>query len=254
MKLRDSHITRGSNAQFHTTQWSLVINGAQGSKDALNNLCRLYWYPLYAYVRRSGCDRVEAEDVTQGFFLHLIESKLLNRVRAEQGRFRSFLLACIKNFLLNQRDKARTQKRGSGQVFAWEGLQPEERYKAEPVNQTAEGLFDAAWAASLVNHAMAQLRSEWNAAGRVLLFDALIPYLTSEVMEGSDDKLAARLSIPQNTLKSHRHRLRRAYVHQLKQQIRDTLQQPSEREVQEELRYLLRAHLSHAAVISGSSS
>jgi DNA-directed RNA polymerase specialized sigma24 family protein len=151
-------------ASFRTTHWTVVLRAAQsqapGGPAALAELCRLYWYPLYAFVRRRGYGPEEAQDLTQGFFLHLLSRRALSHVDPLKGKFRSFLLASLQNFLLTEADRARCLKRGAKMEFvAWDAKSAEERYRLEPADDlTAEKIFDARWAMTVLTEAM-RLRS-----------------------------------------------------------------------------------------------
>ena len=153
--------------RFHTTQWSMVLLSAQsktsGCKEALADLCKLYWYPLYAFIRHRGYSPEDAQDLVQGFFLHLIEYKTLSRVDRSKGKFRSFLLASLQNFLANEADRARCLKRGGKAEFIYVDLEEtEDRYGLEPGEElTPEKIFDARWAMALLGEAMNRLSREY---------------------------------------------------------------------------------------------
>src|ERR1700737_1723937 len=153
--------------QFHTTLWTLVMISAQsqaeGGKAALAELCRIYWYPLYSFARRRGYQPHDAQDLTQGFFLHLLEHKALTQVDQLKGKFRSFLLASFQNYLSNEAQRAQSLKRGRNYEFVsldWESA--ENRYRLEPADYlTAEKIFDARWAMTVLNQVMLQLQSAY---------------------------------------------------------------------------------------------
>src|SRR5262245_33335905 len=168
--------------QFTTTHWSVVLAARNGSSaqasEALEQLCRAYWYPLYAFVRRQGHGPDDAQDLTQEFFARLIEKDFLQHLSHREGRFRSFLLKFVQHFLSDARDKARAQKRGGGQVpVSLDGLAPEDRYALEPTDTlTPELLFERFWAQTLFQRAQARLREEYAASGQADLFDLLKDY------------------------------------------------------------------------------
>jgi DNA-directed RNA polymerase specialized sigma24 family protein len=161
---------------FNTTHWSVVLS-AQNSNPtqaeaALELLCRTYWYPLYAYLRRSGYGEHDAQDLTQGFFAHLLQRRAINTVARERGKFRSFLLACMKFYVANQRDRASALKRGGGhKILSLDAEDAEERYRLEPPdNRTPEKLFEYKWAITLLNQVLVTLEQEFNNSGKSAVF------------------------------------------------------------------------------------
>ncbi len=169
--------TRGG--LFASTHWSVVLAaGHPSSPDAhaaLAKLCRIYWYPLYAYVRREGYNAPDAQDLTQEFFARLLEKNYLAQVEPQKGRFRSFLLAALRHFLADQRDRARAVKRGGGaEVFSLDAQEAEERYHLEPVDRMdAEKIYERRWAMTLLEQALTRLRDENVVAGKTELFERL---------------------------------------------------------------------------------
>src|ERR1700745_784796 len=165
--------------RFHTTRWSVVLVSAQsqapGSKAALAELCRLYWYPLYAYVRRRGHTPEETQDLTQGFFLHLLEHKTLGRADPLKGKFRSFLLGSLQNYLSKEADRARCLKRGGKVDFVPLDVQEaEDRYRLEPVDAlTPEKVFAARWAMALLGEVINRLRQEYATSQKMATFETL---------------------------------------------------------------------------------
>ena len=170
-------------ASFHTTRWTIVMRAAQnqtlGGQSALAQLCRTYWYPLYMFARRRGHSPDDAQDLTQGFFLHLLEQRALAAVDRLKGKFRSFLLASFQNHLSDQVDRARRLKRGGDKEFVHlDAEAAEERYRMEPVELlTAEKMFDARWAMTLLGEALKQLREEYASQGKASTFEALKVFL-----------------------------------------------------------------------------
>ncbi len=164
-------------AIFATTHWSVVLAAGQSTdaqaSEALEQLCRTYWYPLYAFVRRQGRSPEDAQDLTQGFFAHLLRKDFLSGVGPEKGRFRSFLLACLKHFLADEWEKARTAKRGGNcPEVLLELERAEERYQLEAcVEANAESLYERRWALDLLDHVLDRLRHEAVASGREAVFD-----------------------------------------------------------------------------------
>lgn len=245
MTALDSEPGRSSDRQewFATTHWSVVLaaghDSAPGAREALEKLCRAYWYPLYCFVRRQGHNPPDAEDLTQGFLAHLLERKALTRVSQERGRFRSFLLASLKYFLADQSDKARAQKRGGGSATASldeEGA--EERYRRECSDDlTAERLYERRWAMAVLDRAFVRLREEFSAADKAALYDKLRRLQDDESDAASYTEVAARLEMPVNTLKSHVRRFRQRYREILCEEVGHTVATPAH--VAEEVRHLI---------------
>jgi RNA polymerase sigma factor (sigma-70 family) len=170
-------------ASFHTTCWTIVMRAAQsqaqGAQTALAQLCRHYWYPLYMFARRRGHSPDDAQDLTQGFFLHLLEQRALAAVDRLKGKFRSFLLASFQNHLSDQFDHARRLKRGGDKQFVeLDAEEAEERYRSEPVEfLTPEKNFDVRWAMTVLGEASTRLRQEYAAQGKTSTFEALKVFL-----------------------------------------------------------------------------
>jgi RNA polymerase sigma-70 factor (ECF subfamily) len=236
---------QGTHAQFQETRWTTVLAAidpsASASNEALNKLCRTYWYPLYAFARRSGVSPHDAADLTQSFFSLLFEKSRLKGVDPAKGKFRSFLLASFKNFIHNEWDKQHAQKRGGGQeILSLDQDIAEERYQLEPAGHTsAEQLYDLQWAVTLINEVVEELRADYARAGESALFEALQPYLTGEIPDGRLAEIATSLGLNPSTLKSNLHRLRREeFGGRLRQQVRHTLANPTEQDVRDEIRHL----------------
>jgi RNA polymerase sigma factor (sigma-70 family) len=224
---------------FLTTHWSVVVNArapdSKTAKAALESLCRAYWYPLYAFVRRLGHSPHDAEDLIQGFFAQCIEKDYLRAADRDKGRFRSFLLLALKRFLANEWDRARTRKRGGDRQII--SLDAEERYAAEPTEALSpDKLFERRWALTLLENVLAKLKAEQTAAGRLAIFTELQPVLTSRGTLYAD--LAKRLGLTESAVKVAVHRLRQRYRELLEQEIANTVS--SLAEIAEERRYLLR--------------
>jgi RNA polymerase sigma factor (sigma-70 family) len=171
MRLHQSSPAGGAN-RFHTTRWSVVLLSAQSQasdcKEALAELFRQYWYPLYGFIRHRGYSAEDAQDLAQGFFLHLIERKTLKRVDRSKGKFRSFLLASLQNYLSNEAERARCLKRGGGAEIVYLDIEgAEERYSVEQVETlTPEKVFDARWAMALLGEAMNRLNPRIRGSGK----------------------------------------------------------------------------------------
>jgi RNA polymerase sigma-70 factor (ECF subfamily) len=221
-------------SRFESTHWSLVLaaghHSSPDANQALSTLCRTYWYPLYAYVRRRVKDVHEAEDLTQAFFAQLLEKKRLAVAEAGRGKFRSFLLASLKNFLDNEWDKARTQKRGGGRKLIPLDFQSgESRYKLEPADElTPERLYDRQWALTLLEQVLARLREEFVRAGKARHFEQLKHFLTGEKAPTSYAQAADELGSTEGAVKVSVHRLRQRYRELLRVEIAQTVAEPGE--------------------------
>lgn len=228
-------------ADFFTTQWSLVLAGGRPEDGdagrALSALCQRYWYPLYAYVRRRVASPHEAQDLTQAFFARLLEKNTVAQASPERGRFRAFLLTAMKNFLANEWDKARTQKRGGGQPpltldfpLADQRLEPQAADEQSP-----ELIFERQWALTLLETALGQLRDEHLQREKGEQFEQLKPLLAGEA-EATLAAAAKRLGMSTGAVKVAVHRLRRRYRELLRSAIAETVADPSE--VDDEIRRL----------------
>ena len=227
-------------AQFHTTRWTLVIASAQsqveGGKTALAELCKLYWYPLYAFARRRGRSPHDAQDLTQGFFMHLLEHRALTHVDRLKGRFRSFLLASFQNYLANELQRARSLKRGgSNQFISLDWEEGETRYRLEPADYlTAEKIYEARWAMTLLHHVMEQLRKQYAAQGKGAIFEELQAFVRfgDESRVPSYDEVARRMGIGIPAVKTLIHRLRKQYTTILREEVGRTVSDPADIDVE----------------------
>jgi RNA polymerase sigma factor (sigma-70 family) len=228
---------------FATTHWSVVLAAGQGATleadDALERLCRAYWWPLYAFVRRRGHEAHDAEDLTQEFFARLVAKDFLHAVDRSKGKFRSFLLAALEHFLANEWRRAHTQKRGGKFTFiSIDPVSAEEQYLQVPApNLTPERLFEQQWARTLLGLSVARLRGEFVTAGKAEVFDALKIFLTGEKPASQYAELAAKLQTSEAALKMAVSRMRHRYGELLRAEIARTVSSPDE--VEEELRALL---------------
>jgi RNA polymerase sigma factor (sigma-70 family) len=231
------------NERFTATHWSVVLAARGGSSSraraALESLCRAYWYPLYAFVRRMGHSPHDAEDSVQGFFAVCLEKNYLAAADEAKGRFRSFLLLALKRFLARERDKSRAGKRGGGEKpIALDGLTAEARYALEPANHlSADKLFERRWALTLLEQVLSRLRDEQAAAGQAEAFEQLKEFLLAGGHGTPYAELAARLGRSEGAVKVAVHRLRQRYRELLQEEIANTVTSPEEAE--EERRYLL---------------
>jgi DNA-directed RNA polymerase specialized sigma24 family protein len=234
---------------FPSTHWSVVLAAGRSlaepeiAQAALGELCQTYWIPLYSFVRSRGYTVHDAQDLTQSFFAHLIEHKIYNHVDRQKGRFRWFLLASAKNFLVNASNRERTLKRGGGQSFL--PLHEQQIDDAESLFQThgsvsnGDQLFDRGWAEALIAVGMEQLSEEYKRESKETLFNELKVFLTGSVEPPPTySELADRLKIAESTLRSHVTRLRARYREVLRAEVRRTVD--TDAEVDEELHELLR--------------
>jgi len=208
------------------------------ARAALEKLCRAYWYPLYAYVRRRGQSAEDAKDLTQEFFARLLERNWVGRADQQKGRFRSFLLSAMNHFLADEWDKARAQKRGGGAMpVPLQFDTAETRYGYEPVdNVTPEHSYERRWALTLLDEVLQRLRSEYEQEGRKEYFAALHPCLVGERTSQPYAELAAKLGTSEGAVKAAVHRLRQRYRELLRDEIAQTVAEPGE--VDGELKHL----------------
>ena len=238
-----SELARGNEAVFATTHWSIVL--AAGDQDspqamqALETLCRTYWYPLYAYIRRRGHAPEEAQDLTQEFFARLLQRNYPAQADRSKGKFRSFLLLTLNHFLSDEQALANARKRGGGQVIvsldepAWEG-----RYRLEvPDALSPERQFERGWAQTILDQALARLRAEFVAEGKAEQYEILKAFEPGEQRTMSYAEAAARLGVSESAVKSMIHRLRQRHRELVRAEIAQTV--PTAAEVDEELRYLI---------------
>jgi DNA-directed RNA polymerase specialized sigma24 family protein len=226
----------GEAGQFHTTRWTLVMasshDQSQTGRVALGAICQTYWYPLYAFARRRGHSPHDAQDLTQGFFLHVIENRALSHADRLKGKFRSFLLTCFQNYLSVQTQRARRLKRGGQcQFVSFDPEIAENRFQLEPADYlTAEKIFEARWALTLLEHSMTILRNEYAARGKESVFDTLRAFLGIAEAEpfSSYDNAATVLGIGVGTVKTLIHRLRKQYLAVVREEVARTVSNPAE--------------------------
>ena len=238
-----------TGAGFCTTHWTLVLTAARAdagtdARDALARLCSVYWHPLYAFCRRQGRQPHDAEDLTQEFFARLLQNNALASVRPERGRFRSFLLASLKNFLANEWERARAQRRGGGRpLIPLDAAEAETRYALEPADSlTPEMVFERRWAFAVLERTMTALRREYSTQEKGELFDQLEGFLPGGHGTVSRVELAAKRGLTVGAIDVAIHRLRQRFGALLREQVAETVS--SEQEVKEEIRHLISV-LSH---------
>lgn len=230
---------------FATTRWSLVqaAGGARetSAREALGTLCETYWFPLYAFARHRGLSPEQAEDRTQSFFAFVLEGNVISRADRQRGRFRSFLLKSLQNFLMSEQRHDDAQKRGGGRVIqSFDVVQAESRYVHEPIShETPERLFDRQWALTILQTTLDKLRAEYRAESRSDLCESLEPHLHGDENRLPYVELAARFGLSEEAIKSAAHRMRRRYRELLRAEVAETLADPSD--VDDELRSLMEA-------------
>ncbi|MGO9199270.1 MAG: RNA polymerase sigma factor [Limisphaerales bacterium] len=235
MPERRTRTHRLTRVGFDTTNWTLVMMAVNqslpGSRQALEQLCLKYWRPIYAFLRRQGNKPEDAKDLAQGFFVHLLQGHRLRRIHPSKGRLRSFLLAGLQEYTQNQRDWARAQKRGGGQIrIPMDAVEPVE-------TQDPARAFDSQWAAAIFERALGQLKERCRQAGNCALFEALEPFLTAEAERGDYGQLAGQMHTTENTLRTAVSRLRAEFRDLLRAEVAATVDKPGQ--IEEETRYLL---------------
>lgn len=229
-------------ALFATTHWSVVLTaGDQQSPQAaaaVEQLCRTYWFPVYAYIRRQGCVAADAEDLTQGFFAHILSHGFLRQADPERGRFRSFILRALKFFLADESAKVQAQKRGGGQVrISLDTHTAETLYGRD--HQTAwdpATLFERRWALALLEWVLCRLEEEFAESGRKPLFDQLRGCLVGESDSTTYAEIGAQLGMTEGAVKVAVHRLRRRYRELFREEVAHTVADPSG--VDDEIRHI----------------
>ena len=231
--------TAAGRPNFLTTQWGLVAiasaEGAAEARVALDGLYRVYCYPVYAFIRRRGYGRQDAQDLTQDFFVHLLEKSTLGRANPQRGRFRSFLLGALDHFLAHAAERARARKRGGDCQFVYLDDDTAENCYQLAAQMTAEKIFETRWAAALIEAALVRLRGELQAAGKRRLFDAVQGFLLGGE-DASYQQVADRLGLSVGAIKTTIHRMRSRYRALLREEVARTVATPAE--VEEELRCL----------------
>jgi RNA polymerase sigma factor (sigma-70 family) len=232
--------TLAGPSQFPTTRWTQVVEAAASdrkeARTALVSLCENYWYPLYAFLRRRGYPADQAQDLTQEFFIRLLEGRYLDRADPMKGRFRSFILTSLKLFVADEADRERAYKRGGGVVSSLEFSSGEDRYRREPAHdETPERIFERRWALSMLDRVMERLRNEFVQHGREAHFERLKVFLLGQ-SERPYAALAREMNTSEGRLKVAIHRFRKRYRELFRQEIADSVADPAE--VESELRYL----------------
>jgi RNA polymerase sigma-70 factor (ECF subfamily) len=243
MSASASHHGAGAHgAAFVTTQWSVVL-AAQGSspaaEEALEKLCRNYWLPIYSFVRREGRTVEDAQDVTQSFFARLLERRDFDAVRREKGRLRSYLLVSLKHFLINERQRTMSLKRGEGRpLISLDEVLTRDRNDPEPADElSADRIYERRWALTVLARVLDQLGKEYTAAGNARLFDCFKGLLADESRQVSQAQIASDMGMNENAVKQAYHRFRRRYHDLLRDEIAQTVAAPGD--VEDEIRHLI---------------
>jgi RNA polymerase sigma-70 factor (ECF subfamily) len=235
---------------FATTHWSVVLTAKAGDSPqaaaALGELCRTYWYPLYAFVRRKGHSPEDAQDLTQAFFARLLEKNYVSQADRERGRFRTYLLAALTHFLADEWDKARRLKRGGGrEIISFDAASAEESYRLEPIDQLdAAKLYERRWVTTLFDKVLARLEQEFRDSGKSVLFNGLKSSLLAEDSGSNYMELGAKFGLTEDAVKQAVHRMRRRYRELFREEIAQTVAGPGE--VDDELKHIF-------AVLSGGT-
>ena len=244
----NGHEGAGERREFVTTRWSLILSAAhfgseeQRARDALAELCRTYWRPIFSFVRGRGYSIEDAQDLTQDFFVTILKNDWLQHADRNRGRFRSLLLRSLQNFLINAAEKSHTCKRGGGVEFvSWHDWTSDASSDLSILAATLESLpperlFDLTWAATVVEHALQRLREESESKGKLWLFQTLSPLLTEERDEVSYAELSAELGIAETMVKKQLHNMRQRYRSLLRAEVSQTVEDLAD--VDDEIRYL----------------
>jgi RNA polymerase sigma-70 factor (ECF subfamily) len=245
MAMHSDEIAAGGRRRFATTRWSLVLaaggDPSEHADRALSELCADYWYPLYAYVRRRGYEAEDARDLTQAFFARLLEKRRLRAADPARGRFRSFLLASMKNFLTSEWRRQATLKRGAGvEILRIDYEGAEARYRVEPAHSlTPEAIYERRWALALLDRAIDDLRSSYTRRGKTELFDALKGHLGGDADAAPFSELSRRLGQSEGALRTALFRLRARWRDRLRELVAETVQEGDT--IDDELHRLLAA-------------
>ena len=239
----DAPTKTSSSARFEPTRWSLVLNSARtqapGAREALSELCRTYWQPLYSFARRRGLDHHRAQDTIQSFFLNLIETKSLQRADPLKGKFRNYLLASLHNHIANEANHANAQKRGGGAaIVSIDDQDVELKFESAryPARAPAESIFEREWAVAAVEAALLQLEKDFARRGKREVFAVLKPFLTDDQPTGAYDTAAATLGQSAGAVRTGVHRLRQEFRTHLRREVAKTVDSPDQ--IDEEMRHL----------------
>ena len=230
--------------RFPNTHWTMVLAAgaaeSPNAREALENLCRDYWFPLYCFIRRLGCGQDDAQDLTQGYFERLLEKNYLAEVHPDRGRFRTFLLKGVKNYFLDEkRRESRAKRGGDAKIVSFDDVDAEGRYLAEPeTGVTPETMFERQWAAVVIENAVETVRREFHQSGKKKHFDRLKPFLATQPETGDYEKAAQDLGCSANAVGVAVHRMRARYARAVREEVAHTVHDP--RLVEDEVRHLFR--------------
>ncbi len=245
MQRPSGHSTGSGDAGFPTTHWSVILRAGRPEspqyREAIETLCRAYWFPLYAFLRRRGHSAADAEDCVQAFFTRMLEKEYLRGVDPKPGKFRSFILTALKRFLANEQQRAGAVKRGGRHTFiSFDAADAEHRYHLEPAHDlSADKLFEKSWALAVLERTMERLQRELTADGKQSLFDHLKVYLGQEGESRPYRETAALLDMTENAVKMAVSRLRSRYRALLRDEVAQTV--AAHDDIEEEIRELLTA-------------
>ena len=243
--------SKNERGVFVTTRWSMVLSagaadpGAGKTRDALAELCRIYWRPIFSFVCWRGYSPEDAQDLTQDFFVMIFKNNWFERADPSRGRFRSFLLKSLMNFLNNAADRSHAQKRGGEMKFiSWDEWIAEAPSQISVPNNAPESvapelLFDIRWAATVTEQTLCRLREEYESKGRLRLFEVLSSYLTGQGSDASYSDLASQLGIPETAVKKQLHNMRLRYRWLLRDEVAHTVENPAD--IDDEIRHLCAA-------------
>jgi RNA polymerase sigma-70 factor (ECF subfamily) len=232
-----------TDARFENTHWTNIRSASDrqtpGAQAALEQLCKAYWPPLYAFIRKQGRSADDAKDLTQGFFIHLLSRNGLQNVHPQKGKFRSFLLAALNNYMRNERDKQQAGKRGGGEApLPFEIVNAEETRGWEPADERDPAkAFERAWASTLLSEVLRQLGNKCAADGKSGLFTVLCPFLTGETVQGGYSGAALKLQVSEGAARTATTRLRKDFRELLRAEVARTVSRPEE--IDEEINYLI---------------
>jgi RNA polymerase sigma factor (sigma-70 family) len=236
-------LANNNDAQFTGTRWSLILQAADSrlpdAARALEELCRAYWYPVYAFVRRQGTGEEEAKDLTQSFFLHVLETKLVAAADQTRGRFRTFLIHSLRHFLADEHKRASAQKRGGdAQLFFLDGEEGENRYREELAHDaTPESLFERKWAKTVVKQVMQALEMEYRKAGQMPRFRVFMSCLAADNASPSHSEAGALVGMTESSFRTAFHRFRRRYGELFRHEIARLVDNPVE--IDEEIQHIV---------------
>jgi len=245
---RAGHSDKGERV-FETTQWSVVLaasgDDSPQAREAIEKLCRTYWYPVYAFARKRGHSPDDAQDVTQEFFARVLQKGSLGKARPERGRFRWFLLAALRHFLANEWDKARALKRGGGMRFiSLDQAEAEQRYAGELSDEeTPERVYERSWGLTVIEQARCRLREEFERMGKSARFESLHRLLPGEDGDVSQAELARQLGMPEGTVRSEVCRFRQRFAESVRVEIAHTVADPAD--IDAEIQHLMEVVSSH---------